>query len=182
MPVQGFMEAKLIRKQVLLCTICLVAMAFLPATTNGQTLSDTYRTGIGVRLGNTPGITVKRFLSDRGALEGILHIFRNRNYDGFLVTGLYQWHVQAFEIPRLHWYFGAGLHAGAYQLRDANESISGEEPDNNGTLYGADLVIGLEYQFRSVPFTVGADFKPSLSVPNNRLNELNGAVNVRWVF
>ncbi|RYD72345.1 MAG: hypothetical protein EOP53_22100 [Sphingobacteriales bacterium] len=162
--------------------ICLLVALFLPLAAHSQVLTDTYSTGIGVRLGNTPGITVKKFITERSAVEGILHVFREPNYDGFVVTGMYEWHVQAFQINRLNWYFGAGLHAGAYQLRSDHKIISDSEPDSNGTLYGADAIIGLEYKLASAPLTFGIDFKPSLTIPSNRLNELNGAANIRWVF
>ena len=67
-----------------------------------------YTTGIGIRGGYFNGLTVKHFVSDQAALEGI---FTSR-WRGFQVTGLYEIHNQAFNTPRLNWYYGFGAHIG----------------------------------------------------------------------
>ena len=38
-----------------------------------EAMAQDYQTGVGLRLGVSNGLTVKHFLSDRAALEGILH-------------------------------------------------------------------------------------------------------------
>ena len=148
----------------------------------GQSSQPLYSTGFGLRLGNAPGVSLKKMLNERHALEAQLEIFRHRAYDGFLVTALYEYHTLAFQVPRLNWYFGAGVHAGAYMLRTDEEIINETETDDNGPLYGLDAIIGLEYKFPEVPFSISADVKPSLTLPTNRASALNGALTLRWVW
>ncbi len=54
------------------------------------------------------GLTVKHFISQRSALEGLL----STRWRGFEITGLYEVHNNAFDVERLNWYFGGGGHIG----------------------------------------------------------------------
>ena len=67
-----------------------------------------YDTGVGLRLGFSNGLTVKHFLSQRSAVEGLL----STRWHGFELTGLYEVHDNAFDVDRLNWYFGGGGHIG----------------------------------------------------------------------
>lgn len=57
-----------------------------------------YNTGIGLRGGFTNGLTVKHFISEKAALEGILA----SRWSGFEITGLYEIHNRAFDTDRLN--------------------------------------------------------------------------------
>jgi hypothetical protein len=82
------------------------ALFFLMGT--AVTAQD-YNTGIGVRGGLSNGLTVKHFIGNNVAIEGLL----TSRWDGFNITGLYEIHAyEAFDVPRLNWYYGAGAHIG----------------------------------------------------------------------
>ena len=167
-----------------LCPALIIVLlaVVLPAPVLAQSRPNLYHTGFGVRLGNAPGVTLKKMLNQTSALEAQLEAFRITDYEGFIVTALYEYHTNAFQVPRLNWYFGGGVHAGAYDRRTNEEVINTTESDSNGVLYGLDATVGLEYKFPEWPFTVGADIKPSLTIPTNRASAINGAVNLRWVW
>ena len=69
-----------------------------------------YETGLGLRVGTGAGFTVKHFLNERSALEGLL----TTKWHGFDITGLYEIHDQAFDTDNLQWYYGFGAHIGFY--------------------------------------------------------------------
>ncbi|MFW5724866.1 MAG: hypothetical protein ACOCX0_00360, partial [Bacteroidota bacterium] len=62
-----------------------------------------YRTGIGVRGGWFSGLSIKHFISETDALEGVLAT----HYRGVMIAGMYQKHTLAFETPGMNWYYGA---------------------------------------------------------------------------
>ena len=139
--------------------------------------SHTYKTGIGLRAGNIPGLSIKTFVNDHAALEGILH-FRSH---GFAVTGLYEVHKTAFETSRLSWFYGVGAHIGSYQ--------GGYYKDRDDHYYkdsfisaGIDGILGLEYHFVEIPFTAGLDIKPFLDVVSPGIGYWDGALTLRYAF
>jgi hypothetical protein len=54
-----------------------------------------YNTGVGLRLGFSNGLTIKHFVSQRSAFEGIL----STRWRGFELTGLYEVHNNASMFP-----------------------------------------------------------------------------------
>src|SRR5437870_263426 len=74
--------------------------------------SQSYKTGIGLRLGGTAqGITVKHFINSDGALEGIVSF----GWHSFLITGLYEKHQRFANAEGLSWFYGGGAHIGFYR-------------------------------------------------------------------
>jgi hypothetical protein len=66
-------------------------------------------TGIGVRGGLSNGLTVKHFIGEKTAIEGLLA----SRWGGLNITGLYEIHnAAAFDVSRLNWYYGLGAHIG----------------------------------------------------------------------
>ena len=53
-----------------------------------------YNTGIGLRGGLSSGLTVKHFIGEKTAIEGLLAT----RWKGFNITGLYEIHNQSFEV------------------------------------------------------------------------------------
>lgn len=135
--------------------------------------SQDYRTGLGLRLGPSTGITVKHFISDVSALEGIL-ISR---WNGFLFTGLYEYHAPAFGITGLYWYYGGGAHIGAWN-RDYKENRA-----DSYSVIGINGILGIEYNITEIPFNLSIDYKPGISMlgrPTFLSDEV--ALSVRYVF
>ncbi|HLN52177.1 MAG TPA: hypothetical protein VK212_00625 [Lentimicrobium sp.] len=126
--------------------------------TSTITLAQNYKTGLGVRLGYFNGITVKHFLSENNALEGIAS-FR---WDGFVITGLYEWQKGIAGAPGLDYELGIGGHVGAFD-GDNLDWHDNDPFDDNVTVVGVDLLAGLEYTFAEVPINLGLDWKPAFN-------------------
>jgi hypothetical protein len=132
-----------------------------------------YRTGIGVRGGLSNGLTVKHFISDVSALEGLL----TTRWNGFLFTGLYEVHAPAFGVRGLYWYYGGGAHIGAW-----NHHYKANREDNYSVI-GIDGILGMEFNITEIPFNISVDYKPGINVlgkPIGMSDEV--ALSVRYVF
>lgn len=78
-----------------------------------ESKAQDYNTGIGLRGGLSNGLTVKHFIGNKTAIEGIF----DSRWHGFSLTGLYEIHNQAFNTERLNWYYGVGGHIGFWDTK-----------------------------------------------------------------
>jgi hypothetical protein len=117
-----------------------------------------YNTGIGVRGGLSNGLTVKHFIGDNTAIEGILAT----RWQGFNVTGLYQIHNRAFDTPRLNWYYGFGGHIGFWN--DHRNHPWFRNGSGSYTVIGIDGILGIEYNIEPIPFNISLDWKPAFNI------------------
>lgn len=141
---------------------CLIGFAlfFTMLTVNAQLAVNTteYTTAVGLRAGITSGVTVKHFLSDDRALEGIFGFWRN----GVSGTFLYEIHQNAFAVPGLNWYYGGGVHVAVQTNRDydyRNNNYYYRNRRGNFGL-GVDGIFGIEYKIEPIPIAVSLDVKP----------------------
>lgn len=139
------------------------------------------QTGVGIRLGTDPGITVKHFVRPNGAIEGILHT----GYRGVLITGLYEWQKPLGNAAGLSGFLGAGGHIGlfdrwgVYRYNRYGEVVY----VYNRPSIGIDGIIGLEYAFQGAPITLGIDLKPTLDFYYGyAYSFIDGALSIRYVF
>ena len=116
--------------------------------------AQNYKTGVGGRLGLFSGITAKHFIKPVNAIEGIVS-FR---WEGFIITGLYEWQKPINEFAGLDWYIGGGAHIGFW---DSNRYYWRSETSG---VFGLDFTIGLEYTFADAPFSIGLDWKPAFNL------------------
>jgi hypothetical protein len=134
-----------------------------------------YQTGIGLRGGAWSGVTLKHFISDKTALEGIF----DSRWHGVNLTGLYEIHKNAFDTNHLNWYYGVGAHLGFY------DSQYKKWGDNTGSymLLGIDGILGLEYNFEEIPFNISIDWKPTFNVIGySGFWGDGGAISLRYIF
>ena len=115
-----------------------------------------YETGIGLRGGFSNGLTVKHFLNETDALEGIL----STRWQGFNITGLYEVHNTPFAIEELSWYYGGGAHIGFWN----GDHASWGDVNTSYTVIGIDGVLGLEYSFGDIPLCISLDWKPAMNL------------------
>lgn len=135
-----------------------------------------YNTGIGVRSGLSNGLTIKHFVKNNAAIEGIL-AFRWR---GFNVTGLYEIHKNAFDVSRLNWYYGVGGHIGFWNGYHDHPWFY---DDGDYTVIGIDGILGIEYNFTELPINVSLDWKPALNIVGyTGFWGDEGALSVRYIF
>lgn len=134
-----------------------------------------YSTGIGIRGGYGTGLTIKHFMHGNKAVEGIF----DSRWHGLSVTGLYEVHNRAFEVNRLNWYYGIGAHIGFWDgkyYRDYHNDL-------NYTVFGIDGILGLEYDFKEIPFNIGIDWKPAFDLTDSSgFYGDGGAISIRYIF
>lgn len=141
------------------------------------TLSEAqdYKTGIGFRGGFSQGLTLKHFINSKNAIEGLLLT----RWSGFGITGLYEIHNEAFDVPTLKWYYGFGAHIGFWN----GDYVSWGTPGNSYSVFGLDGIIGIEYSFNEAPINIGLDWKPAVNLfgyPGFWAD--GGAISIRYIF
>jgi hypothetical protein len=133
-----------------------------------------YETGLGLRVGTGVGFTVKHFINERSALEGLL----TTRWHGFDITGLYEKHAMAFDVDHLQWYYGFGAHLGFYD----GDYVEWGAPGSTYNVLGIDGIIGLEYSFTEAPINVGIDLKPALNLTGYTGLWAEFGLTVRYIF
>lgn len=150
-----------------------------------------YKTGIGLRGGWEGGLTVKHFMGDKKAIEGILS--RGWGWGGYRITGLYEIHKSFPGADGLDWFYGAGAHIGSYNEKYYGyKCYNGGYYDNKGNWHpggcrryltlGIDGILGLEYQFTEIPFTLGVDIKPYIDLVGWNDHFADGAFSLRYTI
>jgi len=126
---------------------------FASIVSNGQSRSSnssSYQTALGVKF--YPGsITLKHFFNGTDNAGELIGYFWNR---GFRLTGLYEIHGNINGAAGLKWYVGPGAHLGFYDYYTRNNHI-------DGTYFGVDGVLGLDYKFNGAPINMSVDWQPS---------------------
>ncbi|PRY86344.1 hypothetical protein [Mongoliibacter ruber] len=135
-----------------------------------------YTTGVGLRAGVSNGLTVKHFISQDAALEGILHT----RWGGFVITGLYEVHKDISDVKGLMWFFGGGAHVGTWNARRSNRPWG----DNRvaTTVVGLDGIIGLDYVFDNAPINLSLDWKPVINFGGSGFWGDEVALSIRYAF
>jgi hypothetical protein len=148
-------------------------IGLLTSKSYSQALGQDYRTAVGVKV--WPGaITVKHFIKDDAAIEGLLSFW---NY-GFRITGLYEYHGDINGAPGLKWYIGPGAHIGFY-----NNDYKAAYPDRDaGIDLGVDGIIGLDYKFNNAPINLSLDWQPSFTIVSHPDFRSWGGLGIRFAF
>lgn len=138
--------------------------------------AQSYDTGIGIRYGWGKGLTVKHFLGEQVALEGIL----NSQWKGFSLTGLVEYHKPLLNSDLLNWYYGGGAHIGwwngKYDYKPQFES-------GTNTVIGMVGVLGVELHLDFIPISISGDWKPSLNlIGASGFWGDGGALSIRYTF
>ncbi len=139
--------------------------------------AQNYNTGVGLRGGFANGLTIKHFVSDRTAFEGII----SSRWRGLELTGLYEVHGRAFSTEQMKWYIGFGGHIGFWN-GDYTRKYWGDT-GNSYTVVGIDGILGLEYSFLEVPINIGIDWKPAYNFFGySGFWADGGAISIRYIF
>ena len=113
------------------------------------TKAQDYTNAVGIRLGPnsaaiSPGFTIKHFLNEHTAVEGILGV-----NNGVGACALYEWYRPIDAVDHLKWFVGAGAYA-AYRF--------------SNTFIGGTGIVGLDYKFDQIPLNISLDWKPELNL------------------
>lgn len=137
-----------------------------------------YNTALGLRGGSGNGVTVKHFISDKNALEGILFT----RWGGFNLTGLYEVHKGFPGANGLNWYYGPGAHIGNWVDNGRNPWFKNND-EKRYFVIGADFILGIEYNFKEIPINISADWKPAFNlIGNSGFWGDNGGLSIRYLF
>ncbi|WP_316929238.1 hypothetical protein [Nitritalea halalkaliphila] len=99
---------------------------------------------------------------------------------GLLLTGLYEIHNPIGGAPGLRWFYGGGAHLGTWNSRSRPRWA---RDDRSYTIFGLDLIIGLDYKFDNAPINLSIDWKPAFAIAGYqgwRGDEL--ALSLRFTF
>src|SRR5215471_20842512 len=153
----------------------LLAASLLAASgSQAQSMGSSYRTAVGVKFW-PGGLTVKHFIQDNRAIEGIAYFWDH----GFRITGLYEIHGDINGADGLKWYVGPGLHFGTYNemwYHDGHYYASGDAS------FGIDGVLGLDYKITGAPINLSLDFQPSLEFLDHPYFSGWGGLAIRFTF
>ena len=158
--------------------IVLIAIAFVgfTAVSNAQIIADN---AIGLRLGDSDGfggeISYQRAVSSDERVEFDLGWRSGNNFDGFKITGLYQW---VWNIDGgFNWYAGVGGGLGSYDFDGPN----GFDDDSETFIFAAGDV-GIEYNF-DIPLLLSLDFRPEFGFGDFRDDlDFDIALGIRYQF
>ena len=154
-------------------TLLLLGILFTSVAAKAQI----YNTGVGLRGGPYSGLTVKHFISDATAIEGIL----STRWSGFQVTGLMEFHNQLGGTENFQWFYGLGAHIGFFDGK--NTPNDHHEKDGSYTTIGVDGIIGIEYAFSEAPISIGLDYKPAFNLIGKQYFASDaGALSIRYTF
>lgn len=153
-------------KKLFLIVGVLLTIACLKA--DAQSMGRAYRTALGVKVWDGGGISLKHFVRENRALEGIGYFWSH----GVRITGLYEIHGDIAGAPGLKWYIGPGAHIGFYDHRHGD-----------GAFAGIDGVLGLDYKFNQAPINISLDWQPSFEFGDDRgFTGSWGGLGIRYTF
>ena len=158
--------------------LILLTLVIFITTATAQSKGRTYTTALGVKFLDGAGITLKHFISERDALEGI-GFFWNQ---GARITGLYELHYDIKGAPGLKWYVGPGAHIGFYNT-NYRYSNGYNTKYGSGTFAGIDGVLGLDYKINNAPLNLSIDWQPSFEFGTGRgFTGSWGGFGIRYTF
>ena len=161
-----------------LITFSLILGSFL--LISKQSNAQDYKTAVGVKFGGYEnGISVKYFTTNIVALEGELG-FRD---NGVVITGLYEFHQEAFGVHELKFYYGAGAHIGAIGSGIYRRFNGDNQLYTKGRLLlGIDGVLGLEYIIPKSPIAVSLDLNPRAELATGPFFDIAPGLGIKYTF
>ncbi|MES2800625.1 MAG: hypothetical protein V4638_11455 [Bacteroidota bacterium] len=144
-----------------------------------------YKTAIGLRGGETSGLTIKQGIGGASAIEGIIG-FQGH---GLSLTVLYE-KYQGTGLAGLNWYFGGGAHATFFKYYYSRKHYFRDDHYHSNYYYdggfgiGLDGVIGLEYKIPKAPIAFSLDLKPYVEINShgNLWTSLDPGLGIKVAF
>jgi len=167
-------------KKILLYAFIIALFSFIGKQSYAQTTGQSYQTAVGLKFGGYEnGLSVKYFTTNDVALEGIVG-FRSH---GLVVTGLYEIHQEAFGVPELRFYYGAGAHIGAVGS-GVYRRFEGDNVTYNSSqiLLGIDGVLGLEYIVPKSPIAISLDLDPRAELATGPYFDIAPGLGIKYTF
>jgi hypothetical protein len=175
--ISKFSPVKYMRRALILGLVLFTLPAFSQYNTNAH-----YKTAIGLRAGGPSALTIKHFMGPTLAMDGILSVWNN----GMRVQVLAEKHVNALDVPGLHWYFGAGPQVSFYDERywynNGRDRYYRYEDDQFGL--GVCGVVGLEYKAPPIPVAFSLDLIPTVEFVSDgdMWTDFNPGIGMKFTF
>ena len=134
----------------------------------GTSEAQNYGLGLGIILGEPTGISVKYWTSRITAVDGAI-AWSLGKHDRMYFHGDYLWHndrIINITRGRLPIYYGVGARLGF----------------NGDSSLGIRGVIGLDYQFATIPLDIFLELVPVMNLAPSTDFDFNGAIGVRYFF
>lgn len=148
---------------------------------NGSSGSGySYKTGIGLRGGFTSGLSIKHFIGSKSAIEGII----GSRWRGFSIAALYELHTAPiFGVSNLAFEYGVGGRLGFYN-GDYYDWYDEDDRYHDRTVMtlGVVGIVGLEYKFDKIPFTIGVDLLPYFDFVGRGDSFVDGSLSFRYIL
>jgi hypothetical protein len=142
--------------------------------TQAQSMGSEYRTAIGAKFW-PGGITIKHFIQDNKALEGIAYFWGH----GWRITGLYEIHGDINGAPGLKWYVGPGAHIGQWTKGYWRND---HYYDDGYASFGVDGVLGLDYKINGAPIALSLDINPYVEFLHGAYADVWGGLGIKFTF
>jgi hypothetical protein len=134
--------------------LAMLIMTIFSGQLLAQSMGSTYKTALGVKFYPGTGITIKHFVKNTAAIEGLGYFWK----DGMRFTGLYEFHGNIKGATGLQWYIGPGAHIGFWNEKYWRDRYGRRI---GSALVGIDGVLGLDYKFKNAPINMSIDWQPS---------------------
>jgi len=140
--------------------------------------TEGYLSALGARGGPLYGITYKHFFAPYNAIE----IIAGSEWNGYSLTGLYEFEKEFKAVNGLYWFIGAGLNAGVYQKK--YYFIEKQYATDLSTIEaaGVDAIVGLEYKISVIPLCISLDIKPIYNFYNVNQATYDFALSLRYIL
>ena len=166
------------KKQLFYLTIFLLGVHILPAQSGEW--------AVGLRGGISAGVSAKWYATAEADVEA-LATFRN---GGAQLTGLLEFHHPLSKSnDQWRYYYGGGMHFGFNEVNVSDLRNPENVPPGRQTIgrlaTGPNLVAGIEFSPRAIPFTISVDYKPYIDLlywQKLYQNVLDASVTIRYVF
>lgn len=155
------MKTNRILKTVMIAVAGYFILSVKLSAQNSTIISNGFSNAIGVRFGETSGLTYKHKFDSKNTMEFIIGSRRHV----FGLTGLYERNIQT-GVPGFDVYFGAGAHIGQGYYRSwgyygpHNDRYYYRGIYSHGPVLGVDGIAGIEYKIPKAPLALSLDMKP----------------------
>jgi len=165
-----------------------IILLLLLTGTIGAAPAQQYQQYLGLRGGESSGLTYKLFKNPVKALETTL-AFRDGGIQAVALIETYK-PVYMKKSDRFYTYTGVGAHIG-YTSID-RDKLRFNPIFNRGyfnrsfaPVIGLDVIAGVEYRFRNAPWIIAADFKPFFELFGSNyfaINVIDFGFSIKYIF
>jgi hypothetical protein len=142
---------------------------------------STYKSAIGLRLGYPAAVSLKHFISEKGAVEAFVGFRGWTYYRAINIGAMYQHHSPIPDVAGLQWYVGGGASAWLWTYDDFIIDRSNYATFNIGIMG----CLGLDYKFADLPLNASVDWVPTFIIGDTYARAFGygyGALSARYTF